>query len=294
MVSIIIVNYNTSSLLLDCINSIYRQTRGTTFEIIVADNNSSREQVEMLRNDERFTLLELSENVGFGRANNRAAQIAKGDMIFLLNPDTILLNDAVTILEHYMYDNMKVGICGGNLFDENMQPAHSFHRMRPSILSEMDFAAKQIYRKLRFGSNAQFNHTDRPLAVQMITGADLMIRHNVWEELQGFDEKFFMYYEDADLCLRCMQRGYNVVSVPSAMIQHLEGRSFMETKAHCRRILSGRKIFFSKHYSGPYNMVADILNVVSLSCAVVLSFIVGRRVEQSNYLTRLKAYIELV
>ena len=97
-VSILIVNYNTSQLLLDCISSVCREVKGITYEIIVADNCSNEEQKALLRGDDRFRLIELVENLGFGRANNEAAKCAKGECLFLLNPDTILLNDAVTIL----------------------------------------------------------------------------------------------------------------------------------------------------------------------------------------------------
>ncbi len=292
MVSIIIVNYNTSALVIDCVDSIYRHTRGVAFEIIVADNHSSEAQVAMLRNDDRFTLLELEQNLGFGRANNRAAQLAHGNILFLLNPDTVLLNDAVTLLVEYMTEHPEVGICGGNIYDVDNHPAHSFHRIVPSVLSEMDFATGQIYRRLRFGKSAQFNRTDMPLKVKMITGADLMIRRDVWQHLQGFDESFFMYYEDADLCYRCILHGYQVVSLPNAHIQHLEGRSFQETEAHCRRILDGRFIFFRKHYSVVYNSVADVLNIVSLCCAVGVSMVLGKR--GNDYRIRLKIYLQKI
>ncbi len=292
MVSIIIVNYNTSALVLDCIDSICRHTRGVPFEIIVADNNSSEEQTAMLRHDDRFALLLLDENIGFGRANNRAAEKAHGDILFLLNPDTILLNDAVALLAGYMQAHPEVAICGGNLYDAEMQPTHSYHRIAPSILSEMDFATGQIYRRLRYGRSAQFNHTGEPLKVEMITGADLMIRRDVWQQLKGFDEDFFMYCEDADLCYRCHSLGFDVVSFPDARIQHLEGRSFRETETHCRRILDGRFIFFRKHYSALYNLTADILNILSLCCAVCVSWVVGKR--GSDYRIRLKTYLKMI
>ena len=120
MVSIIIVNYHTSHLLLHCVDAIEEQVKGVDYEIIVADNASSEEELVLLRDDKRFTLLELDENVGFGNANNAAAQMAKGDYLLLLNPDTVLLNDAVTLLFRYMDAHPEVGICGGNLYDSDL------------------------------------------------------------------------------------------------------------------------------------------------------------------------------
>lgn len=293
-VSIIIVNYNTSRLLLDSVDSVVRQVKGVDYEIIVADNHSSEEQRRMLRNDGRFSLLELPENVGFGQANNAAAKVAQGEYLLLLNPDTVLLNDAVTLLYDYMRTHHAVGICGGNLFDGELQLTHSFHRLFPSFLSELDFAMGQLYRRLRYGKNAQYNTTGHALSVAMITGADLMISREVWEQLQGFSPKFFMYYEDADLCLRCKQLGQDVVSVPQAHVQHLEGQSFVESESHVRRILTGRFQYFRMHYSRGYNWLTDRMNIVTLRAAVLAYGMMGKKERATNYRLRLTIYQELL
>lgn len=293
-VSILIVNYNTSQLLLDCISSVCREVKGITYEIIVADNCSNEEQKALLRGDDRFRLIELVENLGFGRANNEAAKCAKGECLFLLNPDTILLNDAVTILYQYLKKHPQTGICGGNLYDGNMMPTHSFHRLFPSFLSEFDFATGQIYRRLRYGRNSQFNHTSRPLSVAMITGADIMISRQLWDDIGGFLDDYFMYCEDADLCLSCQQYGRDVVSVPDARIQHFEGRSFVESESHCRRVLDGRFTFFRKHHGKLYNSLTDCMNILSLCFAVIVSKCCGRKTSAANYSQRLRLYMQIV
>lgn len=292
MVSIIIVNYHTSHLLLHCVDALEEQVKGVDYEIIVADNASSEEELVLLRDDKRFTLLELDENVGFGNANNVAAQMAKGDYLLLLNPDTVLLNDAVTLLFRYMDAHPEVGICGGNLYDSDLQPTHSFHRLYPSFLSEMDFALGQVYRKIRFRSNAQFNRSEHPIEVAMITGADLMIRTDVWNKLKGFDTIFFMYGEDADLCKRCKQLGYSVVALPEAHIQHLEGKSFIESESHCRRILDGRFTYFNKHYGTLYNKLTDAMNILSLHIAVFIYRLKRNERAVTKFSNRLRIYKE--
>lgn len=292
MVSIIIVNYHTSHLLLHCVDAIEEQVKGVDYEIIVADNASSEEELVLLRDDKRFTLLELDENVGFGNANNAAAQMAKGDYLLLLNPDTVLLNDAVTLLFQYMDAHPEVGICGGNLYDSDLQPTHSFHRLYPSFLSEMDFALGQVYRKIRFRGNAQFNRSERPIEVAMITGADLMIRTDVLKKLKGFDTIFFMYGEDADLCKRCKQLGYSVVAIPEAHIQHLEGKSFIESESHCRRILDGRFTYFNKHYGTLYNKLTDAMNILSLHIAVFIYRLRRNERAVTKFSNRLRIYKE--
>lgn len=292
MVSIIIVNYNTSRLLLQCVDSIEKHVKGVDYEIIVADNASSEEELVLLRDDKRFSLIELDTNVGFGKANNAVAQLAKGNYLLLLNPDTVLMNDAVALLSQYMDSHPKTGICGGNLYDSDLQPTHSFHRLFPSFLSEMDFALGQVYRKIRFRRNSQFNHSTRPIKVAMITGADLMIRKNIWNELQGFDKSFFMYGEDADLCKRCKQLGYEVIAIPEAHIQHLEGKSFQESESHCRRILDGRFTYFNKHYGILYNKLTDAMNISSIHLAIFIYRIRRNERAVTKFSNRLRIYKE--
>lgn len=292
MVSILIVNYNTSHFVANCVSSIYEHTKGVDYEIIVVDNYYSEEERNKLRGDDRYTLIELEGNLGFGQANNAAAKIAKGEYLFLLNPDTILINDAISILYKYISSHQSVGICGGNLYDVYMQPTHSYHRLYPSIISEMDFAFGQLFRRILYGKNSQFNTTSYPIEVAMITGADLMIRQNIWARLQGFDSKFFMYCEDADLCFRCNHLGYKIVSIPDAHIQHLEGKSFIESEKRCRRVLEGRFTFFHKHYSPLYNRACNIFNVFSLSIAVILYKMLGKENAAINYRQRLRIYKE--
>lgn len=283
-VSIIIVNYRTYPLVNAAVNSIITNTHGLSYEIIVVDNHSGEEETKMLQADTRIKTVLLEENIGFGRGNNAGAQIAQGEMLLFLNPDTMLRNNAVMELFRYMTDHPNCGIAGGNLFDGDGHPAHSYHRMLPSIGSEMDFVARQVYRRLRFGRNAQFNHTGHAIEVKMITGADLMIRHELFDRISGFDPSFFMYSEDADLCKRVLDMGYSVISVPNAEIIHLEGRSFKISDDRVRRILTGRKCYFDKHYTPTYCQWADRLNLITLWLAYPFG---------ENYRQRYRIYKEI-
>ena len=292
-ISVIIVNYNTAALPLNCVDSIVEHTQGVSYEIIVVDNHSDEADVVLLRNDSRLQLLEQPENMGFGRANNIGARKASGEHMLLLNPDTRLVNDAITILYNYLEEHPNTGVCGGNILDAEGQPAHSYHMLLPSILSEMDFACGQLYRRLRYGRNAQYNHTGSPLRVAMITGADMMVRRSAWEETAGFDSAFFMYCEDADLCLRIQKQGYAIESVPQAQIIHLEGKSFVETQEHCRRSLQGRFTYFRKHYSTTYNVIADTLNLLTLLLATVICTLTLQSGPKHKYRQRLRLYWQM-
>lgn len=225
-VSIIIVNYKTVPLILNCLESVYAKTEGVDFEVIVVDNNSGDGFAEKIQGKyPKVQCLSLPENIGFGRANNEGLKIAKGRNIFFLNPDTLLLNNAVKVLSDYLDAHPEVGVCGGNLYDEDMKPTHSYRMCLPGIYWELNDLFHGLLDKMRWGKNVQFNHAGKPLKVGYITGADMMVRRKVLEQVGSFSPKFFMYYEETELTFRIKKAGYRVVSVPETEIQHLEGKS---------------------------------------------------------------------
>lgn len=225
-VSIIIVNYNTLLLTSKCIGSIFDRTNDVDFEVIVVDNCSTDGSIEAFSGDSRISFVPLSKNLGFGMANNEGFKIAKGKYVFCLNPDTILLNNAIKILFNFMETQPNAGVCGGNLYDCDMNPTHSYRMTLPSIWWEIDCHLRYFFGKIIWGRNLEFNHTDKPRPVGYITGADMMVRKEMLEIVGGFSKHFFMYYEECELTYRIRKAGYEVYSVPDAKIQHLEGKSF--------------------------------------------------------------------
>lgn len=226
-VSVIIVNYKTVPLILNCLESLQAKTEKITYEVIVVDNNSGDDfQGRILDRFPEVRCLPLPENVGFGRANNEGLKIAKGRKILFLNPDTLLLNNAIKILSDYLDGHPQVGVCGGNLYDEDMDPAHSYRMMLPSIKWELNGLLHGLIEKCCWASNSQFNYTGNPLSVGYITGADMMVRREVLDQVGVFSPLFFMYYEETELSFRIKEAGFDIVSVPGAQIQHLEGKSF--------------------------------------------------------------------
>ncbi|MDE6378297.1 MAG: glycosyltransferase family 2 protein [Duncaniella sp.] len=225
-VSIIFVNYNTSALINDCVRTILDKVVDITYEIIVVDNNTEQlDKVIEAAGDQRVHLQQLPDNVGFGLANNAGAGIARGRNLFILNPDTLLVNNAVKILSDYLDTHPDTGICGGNLYDAELKPNHSLNHLTPGLFWELDDLFRNLPVKIVYGKGAYFNHSGNPIEVPFITGADIMIRADLFRELGGFSSDFFMYYEDADLCRRVIKAGYRIASVPAARIIHLEGGS---------------------------------------------------------------------
>lgn len=256
--SIIFVNYNTEQLILDAISSILKFTT-ITYEIIVVDNNSQKGNIELLENNKDINLIKLSQNLGFGRANNKGIEVAKGDYILFINPDTILMNNAIDILCHYLDKTSNVGACGGNLYDINYNPTISFHRLFPSITNELNNILLYIPERIKFGKNRIFNYTNKPLNVAYITGADLLVRRSILNEIGPFDKRFFMYYEETELCYRIHKNGYNIVSIPNAKIQHLEGKSSNNIKLKADFVYNGRCIYYNIVYNRIYTKFANFI-----------------------------------
>ncbi|MBU3073204.1 glycosyltransferase family 2 protein [Clostridium estertheticum] len=233
-VSIILVNYNTKQLTTDAINSIIKNTNGLIYEIIVIDNDSSDNSVNYIRTcfNNNVEIIEAKQNLGFGRANNIGIKKAKGKYVFFLNTDTILINNAVKILYDFIDRNKNVGICGGNLYDENSKPTHSFLKKMPSVWTII--SGSILYKIQMIFSNMkknQFNYSENIMEVAYITGADIMIKKTVLAEVGGFDPEFFMYYEETELTNRVRLKGYKVYSVPDAKIIHLQGKSIPNKNA---------------------------------------------------------------
>lgn len=248
-ISIIYVNYKTGKLILDSIASVKKLTQGITYEIIVVDNASADGSVEAIKNAyPEVTCIEACENLGFGKANNLGIEQAKGEMLFFLNPDTLLVDNAIRILFEYLKQHPEAGACGGNLVDGNGNPANSFGRRFPSLWEE--FLAVMYMKPVcwRHKRSVFYNYTSRPMEVASIVGADLMVPRSVLDKTGYFSADFFMNFEETELCLRIKREGYRVVSVPEAQIIHLEGQSSYINASRVQRYFEGQYVFFRKRY----------------------------------------------
>lgn len=283
-VTIIYVNYHTSDLIVDSLRSVFELTTGLDYEIIVVDNNSEPDLQDKLssffpRHDIKCLLLD--ENVGFGRANNVGAAIAKGRYLFYLNPDTVLVNNAVKILSDFLDNNPDAGAVGGNLYDGDMFPMLSFRRFRPGIQWEFNELFHHIPERIRYGKNLRFNFGKNPLSVGYVSGADMMVRVEIERILKGFSPAFFMYYEETDYCARIWKLGYQVISVPSAKIKHLEGGSFENADINEKRLARSevsRLIYYRRNVSHMKYKICNILYYLFLKSRVALTRAEGYRV----------------
>ena len=223
--SIIIVNYNTRGMTADCIESVRSHTVGTDYEILLVDNASTDGSREFFEAMSGIRYIYLEENLGFGKANNKALECACGRNVIFLNSDTLLTDDSLSVLSRYLDGHPEAGACGGNLTRSDGSPNQSFERAFPGTWKEFDAFLNYIPSRIRHGRSRFYNHTGKPLEVAMISGADLMVRKSVLDAVGGFDPRFFMYSEDVELCRRVHLAGCKVMSVPAASIIHLGGKS---------------------------------------------------------------------
>jgi len=235
-VSIIIVNYNTLHVLQPCLDSIAEHTEGVDYEIIVVDNASTDGSREQLSRDQRVTFLPLDENLGFGKANNYGLRAAKGDYIFFLNSDTLLLNNAVKLFHDFALSySGKLGAMGCVLEDRNGQPVHSYGQF-PKMRDDF---GKLLWTPVLKGLHLY--HAEPPrlpetwMPVDYVTGADLFVSRKVLDECGAFHPAFFMYYEETEMQLRFRRKGYQTVLLRGPRIIHLEGESAKSSMSRFRR-----------------------------------------------------------
>ena len=261
-VSIIIVNYNTKQLTINCINSIFKKTSDITFEIILVDNASTDGSVDFFSKDERIIFISNSENVGFGRANNIGLTQAKGKYLLFLNSDTILIDNVIK--EFYVFAeqhaHLNIGAIGGLLLSEDGNLNHSFGKF-PSAYSVWYYFWDSILQKLKLTKGYQINkqkqiEQENYQFVDYIAGADLFVPASVLMKIGVFDPIFFMYYEETDLQKRMANQGLARIVINNHGIIHLEGASFDKTKQETvtfsRYIFSHNSLFkyIKKHFTG--------------------------------------------
>ena len=287
-VSIIFVNYKTKDLTINAIKSVIEKTEGLEYEIFVVDNNSQDGSIEVIQDEfkgiditnptpkSKISTLPQGEgapvyviknpvNAGFGAANNLAIKQARGKYIFCLNTDTLLINNAIKIMFDFMEkeENQNVGVCGGYLVDGNGKPCFMGGHL-PSIQEvflKFDFLKilKPLHNKYKESLTSEEALKDSD--VSSIIGADILFRKSVLEKVGIFDEQFFMYREETDLCKRILDNGYLVKYVPEAKIIHLEGKSSNDSLLANKRFKTSTMLYYKKHYP-EYEKLVSIIYVI--------------------------------
>ncbi len=226
LVSAIVLNYRSPKDAVCCIESLRKQTIASDMEILIVDNHSQDDSIGTFRatlsSIPRVRIVENPSNEGFSRGNNMASRYAKGRFLLFVNPDNILPPDAVQRMVRVLDDNEDVGIVGPGLEYPNgmLRPsARAFPSLR-------DLVRKRLMPR-RWHKRYHQEIVEEPQAIRRVdwlVGACLLIRRELFEQLHGFDERFFLFFEDIDLCRRCHALGKQVLFAPDIRVQDRERR----------------------------------------------------------------------
>lgn len=256
--SIIIVNYNVKEFLEQCLISVQKALKGISAEVLVIDNSSSDGSAEMLR--QKFPDVQLTvnpKNVGFAKASNQGLQIAGGQFIALLNPDTLVQEDTFSKMLEFFSDRPKTGVLGCKILnpDGSLQLACRRSFPKPWIAFTKLSGLSYLFPKSKlFGKyNLTYLDPDDSHEVDAISGSFMMIRCEVLEDVGDLDESFFMYGEDLDWCFRAREKGWKVVYFPGTQIVHFKGESSKRAQFDSlKQFYIAMELFVKKHFKRKY------------------------------------------
>jgi len=254
LLTVQIVNWNAREPLRAALRSILSHPPRFPYEIVVLDNASSDGSVQMLEKEfPEVRLLVSEQNLGFSRGHNLAARAAQGKYLFILNPDTEVIPPALELLVDYAEQHPEVAIIGPKILNPDGSLQYSCRRFpNPTAALFRNTPLGKLFPNNPYTREYLMTDWDHNSIreVDWVSGAALFIRRAVYEQLSGFDERFFMYCEDTDLCYRAWQAGYMVVYYPEPKIVHAIGRS-TDLVAN-KMIITFHKsmyLFYKKHYA---------------------------------------------
>ena len=250
--SVVILNYNVKYFLDACLQSVQKAVAGKDAEIIVADNHStdgSKTYFEEKYGDVQF--LWFQENLGFAKAYNRAVQSAKGEYLLILNPDTLVAENFLDVLENFAATHPDFGIIGGKMIDGTGHFLPESKRGIPTPIVAFSKLTK-LYKLLNFKPFNKYYALhlgeDQTGEVAILTGALMFIKKQTYLDVGGFDEQYFMYGEDIDLSYSVLQTGKKNYYLPQAKIIHFKGESTAKDDAYYKRFFDTTFQFYKKHF----------------------------------------------
>ena len=279
--SIIIVNYNSGSLIEQCLVSVNKATVRIKTEIIVVDNNSTDGSKEWL--PQKFTGVKYilnDANLGFAKACNQGFKMSSGRYILFLNPDTILPETCLSDCISFFETHPDAGAIGVRMMDQKgtflkeskrglPSPATSFYKLFGLTAI---FPGSKTFAKYYQGHLPESENN----AVDVLSGAFMMVKREVFEKVNGFDESFFMYGEDIDISLRITQAGFKNYYLGRISVTHLKGGSTTYNQKYIRDFYGAMNLFVKKHYSHKSSLYRSFLHtgigLRKIVAAIALSF----------------------
>ena len=256
VLSIIIVNYNVKEYILNCIQSIQDKinSKRCPYEVIVSDNGSVDGSVEAIR--ERFPWVKIIENkanLGFGKANNIGSNVAKGEILFFLNPDTKIIYGIEEIVDYFM-KYPKLGLMGPSLINEKDQNATLFYLFiyYNLIIQIIDLIFdppfKRLYEQYKKWLILKSIKKKKPLGIKLVQGSAMLFSKKTFVKIGRFDEHIFMHQEEPDICIRVNKNNYKVMIYPSAAVLHYGGKSKKDIIKDITIMWVAIKVVLKKHF----------------------------------------------
>ncbi|UCD58335.1 MAG: glycosyltransferase family 2 protein [Candidatus Hydrogenedentota bacterium] len=293
---IILVNYNTRDLLVSCLESS-KATQDDGVSHVVVDNASSDGSVEALRKAfPEVKVLSNEENHGFAVACNQGAQSVRGDILVMLNTDTLVQDGCWEALRRFFREVPEADIVGGRILNPDDSIQHSLRNF-PNLLNALA-EAFFIHHPLKatrwftevITANSRYARSHE---TDWVSGAFLACRRKVWEELGGFDESFFMYCEDMDLCRRAYERGYKVYYAVEPTVVHFGGQSSLGTVHTLEMQMRARLKYFTKHHRCVTRFCFVGIQRLYLLVRSIVYSLLGLLPEMREYASRARANWEV-
>ncbi|MDP2960349.1 MAG: glycosyltransferase family 2 protein [candidate division Zixibacteria bacterium] len=271
--AVIIVNFNTASLLKECLNSVEENRGNLKLEIFVVDNNSRDQSVEMIKKDfPQIKLMVNSENIGFARGVNLGLALAKGRYFLLLNPDVKVLTGVLKGMIEFMEQNKDAGLAGVQLLNSDGTKQNSMANF-PSLSQEL--LNKSLLRILfpeKYPS--KYQEYKSPIEVDSVIGACMIVRPEAVKEVGELDPGYFLFLEETDWCFQMKKKGWKIFHIPQLKIYHKQGQSLLDLKSKGRiEYYRSYYRFFKKNYSRISYIILKIIHFIKTMINIGLNLI---------------------
>ena len=277
MISIIIVTYNSNEFIIDCLRSIQSRIIRVPKEIIIVDNNSSDDTLLLIQSfNKEILIIRNLINVGYAVACNQGIKKANGSYVFLLNPDTQIVNEVEIIFSQFLekLDSKNVWCVGAQLLDGYGKDTKSFGKF-PNIFDVLfeQIGIKRILLRDWDKLTENKRHTNYlNTEVPYILGCNMFIRKSVLDEIGLFNEDFFLNFEETELAWRARKAGYRSIIIPEANIIHYSGKSFSDKKNYLSHLWYGQLLFFKLTKGSFVFNIAKAIHLVGALLRLVFKF----------------------
>ncbi|MGE7943748.1 glycosyltransferase family 2 protein [Lysinibacillus xylanilyticus] len=285
--SVVIVNYNTKKLTIDCIQSVLKSKLNFQYEIFVVDNASSDGSVEQIKSEfPHVHVISNKENVGFSKANNQAIKACSGRYVLLLNSDTIVNENTLDEMIRYMDEETNVGAVGCEVILPDGTLDKACHRGFPTPEASFYYMiglAQKNPTSPKFNSyHKSYMNMHEIHDIDCLVGAFMMVRRKAFEQVGLLDEEFFMYGEDIDWCFRIKEAGWRIVYNPTVSIVHYKGASSRRKPFKIvYEFHRAMYLFHKKHFKTKYNFLVNGVVYTGITLKLIFATI-------SNLLKRVR------